>query len=478
MINTEYDKKICAWLEAHREKVLEDWMDLIRIPSVRGEAAPNAPFGVQCARALKKAAQQLEQRGFPVRLNEEGGYAVATYGSGEKTIGLFGHSDVVPAGDGWLFTEPFEPVIKEGRLIGRGCNDNKAGIMASMCVMEILRDCGIPVSSTVQTVVGSNEESGMGDMGAYTRQEKLPDLALVPDSEYPCSVGEKGILRMWAECETPLKTVRDFRGGDAFNIVLDRVQVVLPEELADRLQGKAAGDPALALSLTEEGLVLEATGVAKHAAHPEGGVNATVLAAKALADCEALDAGDRRAMEAVARLLSSHSGEELGIAFADPDFGDLTCANGMVEVRDGKLRVSLDIRYGTALSGAELERLLARAWEKEGWKIVYMFNREGFSADKDSPVPQIMTDICREITGQEMKTYRMRGGTYARYLKNAFAVGTAAPIAGYTKPLLKIPEGRGRPHQRDESIGIDSFFQGVRILTHAVIQCDRKLNEA
>lgn len=474
MINLEYDKKICAWIEAHREKILADWMDLIRIPSVQGEAAPKAPYGVQCARALKEAAKKIEERGFPVRVNEDDGYAVASYGNGEKVIGIFGHSDVVPTGDGWLYTEPFEPIIKDGRLIGRGCNDNKAGVMAAMCVMECLRDCGIPVSSTIQAFVGSNEESGMGDMESYVEKEAIPDLSLVPDSVFPCAVGEKGILRMWAECQTPLSTIRDLRGGDAFNIVLDHVQVVLPIELEAQLQSKVAEDPALALSVTEEGLLLEATGIAKHAAYPEGGVNATLLAANALLGCDALAAADRKALEAVVRLLNGHYGEGLGIGFTDPDFGALTCANGMVAVEDGKLRVSLDIRYGTTMGGAQLEQLLESAWEKEGWKIVYMNNREGFSADKDSPVPQIMIDLCREISGQELRTYRMPGGTYARYLKNAFAVGTTAAVPNDNKP--EMPAGRGGAHQRDECIGIDNYFQALRILIHAVIQCDRAIH--
>lgn len=477
MINAEYDKKICAWLEAHREQILADWMDLIRIPSVRGEAAPNAPYGIECARALKKAAKNLEERGFPVRLNEEDGYAVASYGAGSKVIGLFGHSDVVPAGDGWLFTEPFTPVIRDGLLFGRGCSDNKAGIMASMCVLEMLRDCAIPMGSTVQAVVGSNEESGMADIEAFAEKEPMPDLSLVPDSAYPCATGEKGILRMWAEYQTPLRTIRDFRGGNAFNIVLDFVQVALPAQLEAQLQEQIAGDPALALSRDGDGLLLEATGIAKHAAYPEGGVNATALAARALAGCAGLDASDRKAMATLEKLLASHYGEGLGIAFTDPDFGALTCANGMVEVIDGKLRVSLDVRYGTAMGGEQLEQLLAQAWEKEGWKIVHMNNRPGFSADKNSPVPQIMIDICREITGKELRTYRMPGGTYARYLKNAFAVGTTASIPDSTASLPEIPAGHGGAHQRDECILIDTFFQGVRVLTHAVIQCDRALHK-
>jgi len=479
MINQEYDQKICAWIDGHKEQILADWMDLIRIPSVRGEAAPKAPYGVECARALKKAAENLEKRGFPTRINEDGGYALASYGDGEKVIGLYGHSDVVPTGDGWLFTQPFDPIVKEGMLIGRGSGDNKSGVMAATSILEALRDCQIPMSCKVQAFVGSNEESGMGDMEAFVANEKMPDLSLIPDSGFPCVLGEKGILRMWAKCDRSLSVIRDFRGGDAFNIVLDHAEAVLPNNTALEAQIRAAidGNSAFELSATDEGLLLQATGIAKHAAHPEGGINATVLLADLLIGCDALDANDREILKTVSDLTTAYDGSGLGIAFDDPDFGPLTCANGMVAVEDGHLKVSLDIRYGVDMAPDRLEQLLAKAWNAKGWQIVYMNNRAGFNAPKDSPIPQIMVDTCREITGQELKPYRMSGGTYARYLKNAFAVGVSAAIPGDTGAKLKIPAGRGGAHQRDEAISIDNYFQALRILIHAVIQCDRAISE-
>ena len=479
MINQEYDKQICAWIEAHKETILQDWMDLVRIPSVRSEAAPKAPFGPDCAKALKKAAKNLERRGFPVKLNEDEGYALAYHGDGEKIIGLFGHSDVVPTGDGWLFTEPFNPIIKEGKLIGRGSSDNKSGVTASMCVLEALRDLNIPLRSRIQAFVGSNEESGMGDVEAFVRNEVMPDLSLVPDSSFPCALGEKGILRMWAECDTPLQMIRDIRGGDAFNIVLDKTEVLLPADAALEAQLRAAiaDNAAYELTAAEGGLLLRCTGVAKHAAHPEGGINATVLACNALLTCDALPESDRHILQTVSNLITAPDGSGLGIAFMDEDFGPLTCANGMVAVIDSKLRVSLDIRYGVAMAGKELERLLHLAWEREGWQIVHMNNREGFSADKNSSIPEIMIEVCREITGQEYKPYRMAGGTYARYLKNAFAVGVTAAIPGREPSSLVMPAGRGGAHQRDECIDIDLFLQAIRVLFHAVIACDAAINQ-
>lgn len=475
MINTEYDKKICSWITQNREKILADWMELVRIPSVHGEAEPLAPYGKDCARALKKAAEYFSDRGFPVRVNEEDGYALADYGDGEKTIGIFGHSDVVPTGDGWKYTEPFAPIVCAGTLIGRGSRDNKSGVIASMCVLSILRDCNIPVKNRIRAFIGSNEESGMGDITAFVAKETMPDMSFVPDSSFPCSLGEKGILRMWAQCDEKLEAIRDFSGGTAFNVVLDHVTVTLQSnrQLEAELRSKIGDNTAYALAVEADGtLRLEAFGVAKHAGGPEGSVNATALAAALLAQCEALPAVDRKPMQTVAQLLESPFGEGMGIAYVDEEFGRLTAANGMVAVCDGKLRVSLDIRYGTSLPGEELEEKLHRVWGEHGWKIVHMHNRKGFSVDPNSPVPQIMHQLYKDVTGTEKDLYRMAGGTYSRYLKNAFTVGVWADDANRTTEPMKFPAGHGGAHQRDEGLDIEGFFQAIRLLTHAVIQCD------
>ena len=86
MLDTQLDKKILDWISENREQVISDWMDLVRIPSVNGEAAPLAPYGVHCAQALKKAAEHYEKRSFAPKVNEAEGYALVSYGSGSKTI--------------------------------------------------------------------------------------------------------------------------------------------------------------------------------------------------------------------------------------------------------------------------------------------------------------------------------------------------------------------------------------------------------
>jgi len=477
MTAADLDRKITQWIDENRDKILGKWMDLIRIPSVQEAPAPGAPFGRPCAAALQKAAQLFEEGGFAVRVEENDGYALAELGEGEKMIGIFGHSDVVPVSDGWLYTQPFEPVIREGVLIGRGCSDNKSGIIAGLCVMSILREHGIPLRNRLRMFIGSNEESGMADIRAYVDKETMPDLSLVPDARFPCCLGEKSILRTWSRCETPFRQIVSFEGGKAFNVVLDHTEVLLKQspELEAQLREAVAGEDAFVLSRTDEGLLrLQVKGIAKHAASPEGSINAAALAAQLLAGCDQLDAGDRKILQTVADFVASPYGEGMGIAHNDPVFGRLTAVNGMVSTEEGHLKVSLDARFGTTFDHLEAERRLCLAWEASGWTVPFVFNRKGYVNSPEASAVKILCDTYRDVTGREAAPYYMAAGTYSRNLKNSYTVGACVwpekPSASF-----RMPAGHGGAHQCDEHIDIDGFFRAVRVLTHAVLRLDQQL---
>jgi len=88
----------------------------------------------------------------------------------------------------------------------------------------------------------------------------------------------------------------------------------------------------------------------------------------------------------------------------------------------------------------------------------------------------MLTDIYRTMSGDDSACYYMPGGTYGRYLKNTFTVGSRA-LHAQRKPGMELPAGRGGVHQRDEAIDIESFFLAVRILAHCVLACDRLLQQ-
>ncbi len=478
-MNLQHDAKIRAWIDAHKEEMIRDLFALCRIPSVRGEAEENAPYGRECARALQASADLFAKHGFKVRVEAARGYALARLEKGEKTIGLYGHSDVVPAGDGWIKTQPFQPCNIDGVLFGRGVGDNKAGVIESLYAMRMIQELDLPITCTVQAFIGSCEESGMGDVVSFAQNERMPEINLAPDSSYPCSVGEKGILRAWTKSRTPLTDIIDFCGGNASNIVLDYVTVRLAkkEELKAELASLIAGNSAFALTEEKDAILLEAHGASKHAAHPEDSVNAAFLAFELLSGAKALNETDRGVMKNAAKAIGCPNGGGLGLTHEDVAFGKLTSACGMVRVEDGCLKINMDIRYGNTFAPEKVEEILNASWDALGFDLVDMNNRPGFRLEDDNPVPPVLCKLYKELTGVDEGPKLLSGGTYSRALKNSFSIGFRAHDPNTTVEKPELPAGHGAAHQRDECVVADQLFQSLRVVTHYVLGCDEILSK-
>ena len=150
-----------AYMDAHREDLVAELSSLVAIPSVRGEAEEGAPYGRECRRALDAALALFEKRGATVRC-EGGHYGIATVhgtnGAHEQAIGIFTHTDVVPASEAdWVKTKPFLPYLEGDCLYGRGAEDNKAGVISALYALEALRATGHALSHPVQVFFGADD---------------------------------------------------------------------------------------------------------------------------------------------------------------------------------------------------------------------------------------------------------------------------------------------------------------------------------
>lgn len=472
MINKNIDKLFTEWISENKERILQKWIELAKIPSIRSEAEENAPFGKDCAKALSTAASYFNSDGITTCIYENEGYALAHFGKGDKTIGLFSHSDVVPVGDDWLYTKPFEPIIKNGALIGRGVEDNKSGIMASLCVMEFLRDCKIPFSSHLQLFIGSDEECGMGDMDGFLKNHAMPEISIVPDADFPCSTGEKGIYHFMIKSISEFSDVVEISGGEAYNIVLDSCKAVIrySDELYDELSQKITSE--FTLQKNDGNIVLTAKGIAKHASIPEGSLNAAYLIFKLLSNCKVLNASDKTILGNASKTIEDYYGSGIGVTNDDPTFGKMTSVNGIIRTEESKLCVSFDVRYGSSLDPVYLEKTSEKTVNSLGFDIISKDNRAGFEIPKESRMPEIFEDIFHEVTGERKKSVLMSGGTYARRLNNAFSIGTFYISSERKDKVLQMPDGHGGAHQCDEMIDINGFFEGTRILLHYILACD------
>ncbi len=130
---------------------------------------------------------------------------VAIRGSGAPHFGFAGHLDVVPPGDGWD-SDPFEPVIADGVLTGRGANDMKSAIAAFVAAVAGFNEG----SGTVSLLITGDEE-GYATYGTpriidwLNEREIRPDMILIGE---PTSVdrlgdtikiGRRGSVNMWID---------------------------------------------------------------------------------------------------------------------------------------------------------------------------------------------------------------------------------------------------------------------------------------
>ena len=101
----------------------------------------HTPYGKECAEVLKVSAELFENNGFKTNVNTEYGYALSYFGNEDaKDIGVFSHGDVVPVGDDWIKCKPFEPIVENGSVFGRGCNDDKSGIITALYVAKAIKE--------------------------------------------------------------------------------------------------------------------------------------------------------------------------------------------------------------------------------------------------------------------------------------------------------------------------------------------------
>lgn len=171
-------------------QIIYDIIEVVKIDSIETKAESGMPFGSGVNDCLIKVLEIADKLGFKTK-NMDGYVGYAQLGEGNDYIGVMGHLDVVPVGDGWI-EPPFSGYNKNGRIYSRGILDNKAPIMSCLYALYACRECNVTFNKPIRIIFGTNEETGMRDLEYYLSHEKPPIMGWTPDCKYPVVYGERG----------------------------------------------------------------------------------------------------------------------------------------------------------------------------------------------------------------------------------------------------------------------------------------------
>ena len=449
------DQQLHTLIEGYRDEFVARLQEWVRVPSVKGTPAEGAPFGKEIGRMMELAARTAREMGFSVRTFN--GYALdATLGEKPETIGVLGHLDVVPVGDGWL-KEPFGGEIENGRIYGRGTNDDKGPTLAAMFAMRALKEAGVPLKRSIRLIMGGDEECDWEDMKYYAAHAEMPEIGFSPDASFPLINTEKGLLHFdlrFPAAEDGLRILR-MATGERPNVIAGESRALLAggAELAEKIRAYAA-DTGLdyRAEVSAEGVWATATGIPGHSAYPGGKRSAIGMMLKLL---KALGAtgGIATLPDAVG---TESDGASLGCACEDAVSGALTNNMGILRLENGSWYGTLDFRCPVT---ADQERLKeAAVAHLSGFAVETETQKPPHHVPADSELVKSLLAAYEEETGLKGEPMSTGGGTYAKVLKQGVAFGAL------------FPDEEDLAHQADEYETIDRLMLAMKIYANALIR--------
>lgn len=459
-----------AEVDKRKDAMMEDLFSLLRINSERDDSQADSthPFGPGPVKALEHFLAMAERDGYKAR-NIDNYAGDFEFGVGDEVLGIFAHLDVVPAGSGWD-TNPYEPVIKDGKLYARGSSDDKGPTMACYYALKIIKELGLPVSKKVRFIVGTDEESGWDDMDYYFTHNGLkdPDFGFSPDAEFPIINGEKGNITEYlhfAGDNSGAFTLNSFAGGLRENMVPESATAAFTADFAladlqEKLNTFITEYPVTA-ELKEEAdqFVLTVFGKSAHGSTPEAGINGATYLAKFLNQF-AFEGSAKVYLDLTATVLhEDFAGENLGVAYTDAKMGPLSMNAGVFnfDKTSADNTIALNFRYP---QGTDAQTIKAGLEKLEGVSKVTLSEHEHTPhyVPADDPLVATLLSVYEKQTGLKGHEQIIGGGTFGRLLKRGVAFGAMFP--DYTNTM----------HQANEFADVEDLYRAAAIYAEAIYE--------
>ncbi len=360
------------------DAMVADLQEMIAFRTFHEEGRDNwdAPEFVRQRRWLAERAERLglEFRSVDGRVEE------IEYAAGDRVLGILTHGDVQDvAGQTWA-VPPWEGRLEDGRILGRGSEDDKGPIVTAIYVFAALRESGWLSGHTLRLMIANGEECCWDEIPYYLERRSPPDVTIGFDASYPVTHAQKawGVLDLSVRRpETRFRLegwhIDSVSGGSGLSIIPDRGELLLraPPDgqtdrvaaLADRARVWSEEHPPARLEVTvdHDGRVrLTAYGRGGHSSVPSSGHNAfgdlTRFVYESFPGEKFSPVDWSVLLLCTGSLIGSETdGHSLGIAHRDEVMGPLTTNLALFDEIDGNPRARINLRIPRGIETEAIE---------------------------------------------------------------------------------------------------------------------------
>ena len=443
--------KTDAYLETHLNESIAELSKLVSQPSV---AAQNWGL-IECAELVR---DMLQRRDFNVEIMSTGGAPVVyaeRSGRSDKTLLFYNHYDVQPPEPLELWdSPPFEPVIRDGKLFGRGVSDDKGHITSRLIAIDALLENNGDLPCKIKFVIEGEEETSSLHLNDYVKnnREKLSadaciwEFGGVDHRDVPMQyLGLRGICYVELSVETANIDVHSGLGGSIFPNAAWRLIWAL-----NTLKG------------TDERIRIP------------GHYDAVILPSQR----------DRELMEALPEVAGEYKqrygvnnflhGLEGGAELRLTEVFEPTCTicgftsgyqgPGSKTVLPARASAKVDFRLVPDQTPEQVLNGLRSHLDEEGFsdvQITYLGGESPARTDPDDPFVFLVVNSAEPVYGQKMQIVPMVGGSGPNH---AFVHHLNLPIA-----TAGVGYPGSQAHAPNENIRLDLYLKGakhiVRILS-------------
>ena len=429
---------LIQYIEEHKDEMLAKLADLVAVPSISDDKE-------KVGEALELALKMAEEMGFRTENCLDGQVGLIEMGEGDETLGILSHVDVVPPGDieDWE-TDPFEAVVKDGRVYGRGTIDDKGMIIASLYAMKAVLEYGVKMNKKVQLILGTQEEVEWTDMDEYVKHYPLPDYGFSPDGEYPICNVEKGVADFTLEFDVKDETDNEGLYVTAVNCGVAKNSV-----------------PGKAVATLSNGETVTAIGKAVHSCQPERGENALFILCNMLKEKGVAENKLMKLIEATTEGFEDVDGKNIGLCSESEYYqGEFVHRNAfsptIFMAKDGVVEININNRFPYGASEQEIYEGIKKFAEAYGGHISEVDSAPAVFVSQERPFLKILADAYEEVTEFKNEYTLAYGGSYAKAMPNVVSWG----------PLF--PEEEDTCHEVNEYIDIKSMMDSTKIFAQSI----------